>query len=86
LEADNDFRNGNVSNTFDNKKNSKTADKQFIKLLENPKTILLQLKKMQGHPDIWEIRITKEYRTTLQIENDLYRIRKIGTHDILKNP
>ena len=64
----------------------KTAGKQFIKLLENPKTISLQLKKMQGHPDIWEIRITKEYRTTLQIENDLYRIRKIGTHDILKNP
>ncbi|OQY01316.1 MAG: hypothetical protein B6I26_04530 [Desulfobacteraceae bacterium 4572_130] len=64
----------------------KATNKQIIQLLENSRISCLNLKKMQGHPNIWEVRITKEYRATLQIENNLYVMRKIGTHDILKNP
>jgi mRNA-degrading endonuclease RelE of RelBE toxin-antitoxin system len=62
------------------------ADKQLTLLLSNPKHPSLQLKKMKGHPDIWEGRITKSYRFTFQIIGEIYLLRRIGTHDILKTP
>jgi mRNA-degrading endonuclease RelE of RelBE toxin-antitoxin system len=40
------------------------ADKQFILLMENPNHPSLRLKKIKGHPSIWEGRITKNYRFT----------------------
>ena len=62
------------------------ADKQFILLLENPHHPSLRLKKIKGHPNIWEGRVTKRYRFTFQIPGDIYLLRRIGTHDILKTP
>jgi mRNA-degrading endonuclease RelE of RelBE toxin-antitoxin system len=62
------------------------TDKQFILLLENPNHPSLRLKKIRGHPDIWEGRITKSYRFTFQISREMYMLRRIGTHDILKTP
>jgi mRNA-degrading endonuclease RelE of RelBE toxin-antitoxin system len=62
------------------------ADKQFILLLENPNHPSLRLKKIKGHPNIWEGRITKSYRFTFQISGEMYMLRRIGTHDILKTP
>jgi len=62
------------------------ADKQFILLLENPNHPSLRLKKIKGPPDIWEGRITKSYRFTFQISGEMYMLRRIGTHDILKTP
>jgi len=62
------------------------ADKQFFLLLENPDHPSLRLKKIKGHPSIWEGRITKSYRFTFQISGDVYLLRRIGTHDILKTP
>ncbi|RKY55688.1 MAG: hypothetical protein DRP89_02750 [Candidatus Neomarinimicrobiota bacterium] len=35
---------------------------------------------------IWEGRITKSYHFTLQIENNTYILRRIGTHDFLRKP
>lgn len=46
----------------------------------------LQVKKMEGHLDIWEGRITGNYRFTFQIVKDTYFFRRIGTHDILRRP
>jgi len=34
------------------------ADKQFIILIENPHHPSLRLKKIKGHPNIWEGRVT----------------------------
>ena len=62
------------------------ADKQFIILIENPHHPSLRLKKIKGHPNIWEGRVTKSYRFTFQISGEIYLLRRIGTHDILKTP
>jgi mRNA-degrading endonuclease RelE of RelBE toxin-antitoxin system len=61
------------------------ADKQFILLMENPHHPS-RLKKIKGHPNIWEGRITKSYRFTFQILGEVYLLRRIGTHDILRTP
>jgi len=64
----------------------KTVDKQLEMLLENPTHPSLNLKKMQDPRGIWEGRVTYAYRFTFQIEDDTYILRKVGTHDTLKNP
>ncbi|MFW6333426.1 MAG: type II toxin-antitoxin system YafQ family toxin [Thermodesulfobacteriota bacterium] len=63
----------------------KAVDKQLGWLLENPNHPSLNLKKMQDPRDIWECRVTRGYRFTLQIVEDDYILRRVGTHDILKN-
>jgi len=62
------------------------VDKQLILFLNNPHHPSLKTKKVKGHPRIWEGRITKNYRFTFQFEGDLYILRRIGTHNILKTP
>jgi len=62
------------------------TDRQFALLLENPNHPSLRLKKIKGHFDIWECRITKSYRFTFQILGEIYILRRVGTHDILKTP
>ena len=61
-------------------------DKQLGLLLSNPKHPSLNIKKMNDPRNIWEGRITASYRFTFQIEEDLYILRKVGTHDVLRNP
>lgn len=63
-----------------------TADKQLALLLSNPHHPSLRIKKMNDPRDIWEGRITYAYRFTFQIEEDLYLLRQIGSHAILKKP
>ena len=63
------------------------ADKQFTLLLENSRHPSLRIKKMAGHPDIWEGSITLKYRFTFQIEGDIYILRRIGEHErVLRKP
>jgi mRNA interferase RelE/StbE len=62
------------------------ADKQFAPLLENPHHPSLRAKKIKGHPNIFEGRVTKSYRFTFQISGEIYMLRRIGTHDVLKTP
>jgi mRNA interferase RelE/StbE len=62
------------------------ADKQFVLLLNNPNHPSLRLKKIKGHSDIWEGRITKSYRFTFQISGEIYILRRMGTHAVLKTP
>ena len=62
------------------------TDKQIIQLIENPKHPSLNVKKIEGHKSIWEARITKGYRMTFQIDGDIYLLRRVGTHSILKRP
>ncbi len=62
------------------------VDTQIERLLQNPGHPSLYMKKMEGHASVWEIRISKGYRITLQIDADTYLLRRVGTHDILKRP
>ncbi|OQB75890.1 MAG: hypothetical protein BWX92_02306 [Deltaproteobacteria bacterium ADurb.Bin135] len=62
------------------------TDKQLGLLLSNPKHRSLNMKKMKDPRDIWEARITMFYRFTFQVADDTYILRKVGTHDILRNP
>ena len=63
-----------------------TVYKQLEVLLENAKHPSLNVKKMNDPRNIWEGRVTSGYRFTFQIEGDVYILRKVGTHDILKKP
>lgn len=64
----------------------KRVDKQLGFLIQNSQHPSLRAKKMKGFKDIWEARITKNYRFTFQIKEDTYIFRRIGTHDILRGP
>lgn len=62
------------------------TDKQLGILLNNPQHPSLALKKMQDPREIWEGRITESYRFTFQIVGDTYVLRRVGTHDLLRDP
>ena len=62
------------------------VDKQLALFVNNPQHPSLRVKKIKGHPNIWEGRITRSHRFTFQIVGDVYLLRRIGTHDILKTP
>lgn len=62
------------------------TDRKLYILLKNLRHPSLRIKKMEGSGDIWEGRITKNYRFTFQAERDVYVLRRIGTHDILRTP
>lgn len=64
----------------------KRLNKQLIFLLENFQHPSLRIKKIEGHFEIWEGRISKDYRFTFQIEGSIYFLRRAGTHDILRKP
>ena len=64
----------------------KRLDKQLQFLLNNFHHPSLNIKKMKGHPSIWEGRINSGYRFTFQVIGNTCLIRRAGTHDILRNP
>lgn len=65
----------------------KQRTKKALKLLEtNPAHPSLGHKKMAGQENIFEIRISKNYRITYQKIGDTAYLRKVGTHDLLRNP
>ena len=64
----------------------KRVDKQLVFLVLNPHHPSLHTKKMNDPREIWEAKVTESYRFTFQIEKDIYILRRVGTHDILRNP
>lgn len=62
------------------------VDKQLEFLIENPSHTSLNLHPIRGTKGIWEGYIDYHYRFTLEIDGDFYVLRKVGTHDIIKNP
>lgn len=55
-------------------------------LLTNPAHPSLQVKKMKGTQTIWEMRLSLSHRVTFEIGEESILLRKIGAHDILRNP
>ena len=61
--------------------------KKTLELFEaNPAHPSLGHKKMAGQTNIYELRVTQNYRLTYQRTEDTIYLRKIGTHDLLRNP
>ena len=52
----------------------------------NPSHPSLGHKKMVGQKDIFELRVSENYRMTYQRVGNTAYLRKIGTHDLLRNP
>jgi len=62
------------------------AKKALELFQENPSHPSLGHKKMAGQENIFEIRVSNNYRITYQKINDTAYLRKVGTHDLLRNP
>jgi hypothetical protein len=62
------------------------VDKQIALLLSKPRHPSLRLKKMEGTDAVWEVRITRSYRMTLEIQGNTFLLRPIGAHDVLREP
>jgi mRNA-degrading endonuclease RelE of RelBE toxin-antitoxin system len=60
------------------------ALEQIKRLLENPSHPSLRLKKIKKTTNVWEMSVTMNYRITLNILTDRYRLRNIGPHKIIK--
>jgi len=60
------------------------VDKQLHHLFEDFRHPSLRLKKLKG-TDRFEIRISKGYLLTLRLDKGLMELRRIGTHDILRD-
>lgn len=59
------------------------VEKQLRLLLEDYRHPSLRLKKLKG-TDKFEIRISKGYRLTLRLNKEYMELRRVGTHDILR--
>lgn len=64
----------------------KLCAKALVLLADNPHHPSLRVKKMQGHPDIWEARLSEGYRVTFNMDGDVCILRRVGPHDVLGNP
>ena len=65
----------------------KERTKKALHLLEaNPGHPSLGHKKMTGQEDIFEIRVSKNYRLTYQKIGNIAYLRKVGTHNLLRHP
>jgi len=62
------------------------AKKTILTFSHNPHHPSLNHKKMAGQADIWELRVSDNYRITYQKAGQTAYLRKIGTHDLLRNP
>ncbi len=60
--------------------------KALALFLSDPRHPSLHVKRMEGAPSIWELRVSQNYRITLQFEPEGVLLRRIGTHDILNRP
>lgn len=60
------------------------AGKALELFVSNPRHPSLHVKKMEGAPDIWELRVTDNYRITFQFVQEGVLLRRVGTHDVLR--
>jgi len=60
--------------------------KTLLLFSEDPRHPSLQNKKMEGTDEIWELRVTQGYRITYEKIPGGVFLRRVGTHDVLRNP
>ena len=54
--------------------------------LEDPSHPSLRVKRIKGTARIWEMSVTMSYRLTFEQEGQTVLLRRIGTHDVLRQP
>jgi mRNA interferase RelE/StbE len=64
----------------------RTADRLLALLVANPGHPSLRIKKLSGETGAWEIRLSRGYRITFDWEGDRVTLRRVGSHDVLRNP
>ena len=64
----------------------KRVAKALELFLSNPKHPSLHVKKMQGVPEVWECRVSDNYRITFQFVKEGIFLRRVGTHNVLRQP
>ncbi len=65
----------------------KQADKALQLLTANLSHPSLRVKKIKSRENIWEARVTKNYRFSFEIKGDTYTLRRIGKHEeVLRRP
>ena len=62
------------------------AVKALALLAANRRHPSLQVKKMEGAPGVWELRVSDNDRMTFHVVEEGVLLRRIGTHDILRRP
>jgi len=63
------------------------TDKALQLLATNLSHPSLRAKKIKSKENIWEARVTKDYRFSFEIRGDTYILRRIGKHDeVLRRP
>lgn len=60
--------------------------KTLDRFVSNPRHPSLRVKKMEGAPEIWELRVSDNYRITFQFVQEGMLLRRVGTHDALRQP
>ncbi len=63
-----------------------TTYAKLVLYLDNPAHPSLRVKRIKGTNHLWEMTITMNYRVTFQVEGERVLLRRIGTHDILRQP
>ncbi|MBU2026343.1 MAG: hypothetical protein AABZ85_07775 [Thermodesulfobacteriota bacterium] len=61
-------------------------DRKLSILVQNIRHPSLRIKKMKGFENRWEGSINMFYRFTFEMHDDYFLLRRIGPHDVLKNP
>jgi mRNA-degrading endonuclease RelE of RelBE toxin-antitoxin system len=61
-------------------------DRKLSIFIQNIRHPSLRIKKMKGFENRWEGSINMFYRFTFEIHDDYVLLRRIGPHDVLKNP
>ena len=59
---------------------------KLLLLADNPRHPSLRVKRVTDTKGIWEASVTMGVRITFEWQGDRIILRKIGPHDILKNP
>lgn len=59
---------------------------KLTRLAQDPAHPSLRVKQIRGRAGIWEMSITMNYRLTFEIDEERVVLRRIGTHDTLRNP
>ena len=62
------------------------VDREIELLASSPGHPSLRFQKMEGTGDFWEARIPRGYRITLAWSGDTAVLRRVGWHNVLRNP
>ena len=62
------------------------TDQALRRFSVNSRHPSLHVKKMEGVKDVWEVRVSDNYRITFQYIQEGVLLRRVGTHNILRLP